>query len=465
MWARLELVDDELPAPPGPAGGSGLDLSEIVLGCSKLVSSSHWIELMRDALATTRKLYDQLVAATTAPPPAFRTWTGETWGPDDATTTLVLNHAGALRAALLPPSDLIAGEAYIYDDIDVEGDIVGLLHWGAQLDELRSSPLTLARVGRLVRHLPADSRRKAAVRPDLKGRLHSLRRDSSAVRHHYDTGNSFFEAFLDPEMVYSCGYFLDPGESLEVAQRRKLDLICRKLQLQPGQRLLDVGCGWGALVRHAATNYGVEAVGVTLSPEQAAEANLRNRDDGLQDRVSIQVKDYRDVTGTFDAISSVGMFEHVGSKELEHYFKKLDSILIPGGALLNHGITTRARPRRFERSRPSFVNTYVFPDGELLPIESSVRAAEDAGFETLDVESLRQSYVHTLRRWVANLETNYKSAVEAADEITYRIWRMYMAGSAAAFENGAISVYQVLYAKGDRPWSYGRQWASAQDDG
>lgn len=419
---------------------------------------------MSDAHSVSRQVYDLLVAYTSVDPPAMRSWTGDLWGPADAASTIVLQHPGALRAALFPPSDLVAGEAYIYNDIDIVGDLCGLLGWAAQLDALRSSPTAIAGVARLLRRLPADSRRKTADRPRPRGRLHSLLRDSVSVRHHYDTGNSFFELFLDPAMVYSCAYFLDPAESLAAAQQRKLDLICRKMQLQPGQRLLDVGCGWGALARHAAANYGVEVVGITLSPEQAAEAKRRNREEGLEDRVRIEVRDYREVTGEFDAISSVGMIEHVGERKLPIYFAKLGDLLTPQGVLLNHGITDRSRPRRFERSRPSFVNTYVFPDGELVPIETSLRIAEAAGFEARDVESLRRNYALTLRHWVANLEENEKPAIAAADELTYRIWRMYMAGSAVAFEAAAISVYQVVYTKAGRPWSFGRSWAAAADD-
>ena len=419
---------------------------------------------MADAHLVSKQIYEQLLSYATGDPPAMRSWQGETWGPPDAATTIVLRHPGSLRATLFPPSDLTAGEAYVFDDIDIEGEMFGLLRWASQLDALRSSPRAVGNLVRKLRLLPNENRRRPAARPSRRGRLHSLRRDSEAVRHHYDTGNDFFELFLDPLMVYSCAYFLDPDESLEAAQERKLDMICRKLQLQPGQRLLDVGCGWGALARHAASNYGVQVLGVTLSPEQAAEAKLRNLQEGLGDRVKIRVQDYRDVSGEFDAISSVGMFEHVGAGMLETYFAKLHDLLTPGGVVLNHGITTRHRTRRLERHKPSFVNTYVFPDGELLPIETSVRIAEKVGFEARDIESLRQNYAITLRHWVHNLEDNYKKAVAAANEATYRIWRMYMAGSVTAFELGAISVYQVIYTKRDTPWSFGRRWATAGDD-
>ncbi len=409
-------------------------------------------------------MYEQLLATTGTQPPAMRSWSGEMWGPPDATSTIVLQHPGALRAAFYPPSDLVAGEAYIYDDIDCEGDIIGLLHFGAEIDQLRNSRVAIAKVANLLRRLPGDSRRKKATRPGLKGRLHSSNRDSAAVRHHYDTGNDFFEQFLDPELVYSCAYFLNADESLAQAQYRKLDLICRKLQLQPEQQLLDVGCGWGALVRHAAANYGVNAVGVTLSPEQATEAIRRVREEGLEDQVKIMVSDYRDVGGEFDAIASVGMFEHVGTEQLTTYFSHLHDLLAPDGVLMNHGITKRSRPGRFSRRRRTFVNTYVFPDGELTPIETSIEIAERAGFETLDIENLRSNYALTLRHWVANLENNREAAIQAADEVTYRIWRMYMAGSAVAFERSAIAVYQAIFAKSQRPWTFGREWATAADD-
>ena len=419
---------------------------------------------MADAHTVSEQIYRQLVAHTAGDPPAMRSWTGEMWGPTDAATTIVLRHPGSLRATLFPPSDLTAGEAYVFDDIDIEGEMFGLLQWAAQLDELRSSPRAVSNLVRLLRRLPNESRRRNATRPQRAGRLHSRRRDSDAVRYHYDTGNDFFSLFLDPLMVYSCAYFLNQDDPLNVAQKRKLDMICRKMQLRPGQRLLDVGCGWGALARHAAANYGVEVLGITLSPEQAAEARLRNHIEGLGDRVTIRVQDYRDVKGVFDAVSSVGMFEHVGSKMLETYFDKLHSLLTRDGVLLNHAITNRTRPRRLERKKPSFVNTYVFPDGELLPIEESVRVAEDAGFEARDIESLRKNYAITLRHWVTNLESNHQKAVEAANEATYRIWRMYMAGSVTAFELASISVYQAVYTKRDRPWTFGRRWATAADD-
>ena len=395
-------------------------------------------------------------------PPAFRLWDGSHIGPSDAAATIVLQHPGALRAMLLPPSDLIAGEAYVSDDVDIEGDLFSLLEFGFEFVEGHMDKRSALSILRLARRLPRQKRRTKTDRPKKQGRLHSLRRDRQDIRYHYDVGNDFYRQFLDPSMVYSCAAFLDPSEPLETAQRRKLDLICRKLQLKEGQRLLDVGCGWGALVTHAARYYGVEAVGITLSSEQAAYARELTDLQGLSDKVTILEQDYRTVDGTFDAIASVGMFEHVGRSKMGTYFDHLRSLLVPGGVLLNHAIGTRERNRG--RIKPTFVSTYVFPDGELLPIEEVVGAAERAGFELRDLESLRTSYALTLRHWVANLEQHREAAVQAAGERIYRIWRAFMAGSALSFEKSRITVYQLVLADPARPWTYGRTWAVAGDD-
>ena len=414
-----------------------------------------------EMLGLNRDVYETLTSLTDAPPPAVRTWTGETWGPDDAAATLVLNHESSLRVMFMPPSDLVAGEAYIFGDIDIEGDIFAALAFGAGLDDARRHPVKALKLMRRLRKLP-EAPGHEDQRPGRGGRLSSKSREEDAVRFHYDTGNDFFASFLDPRMVYSCAYFLDSSETLEQAQRRKLDIACRKVQLAPGQRLLDVGCGWGALAIHAALEYDVEVVGITLSPEQAEEAGRRVKEAGVEERVTILVQDYREVEGAFDAITSIGMYEHVGSKELGTYFAQLHELLGPRGILLNHGITTRQRK---SKAKPTFISTYVFPDGELHPIEMSIKAAENVGFSVRDIESLRPSYALTLRQWVNNLEANPLIASEE-DEVRHRLYRLYLAGSTLTFESdsGGSDVYQMVAVKPDRPWTLGRSFMVAEDD-
>ena len=417
---------------------------------------------MTDALAMSRSVYKRLAAMAGEPAVAMRAWNGDVWGPEDARATIVLNHPGALRALLLPPNELTVGEAYIYDDVDIEGSIHEVVRFVARLRSTRGRRLASLRLFRQLRKLPAANRRSMYARPEKKGRLHSKKRDKASVTAHYDTGNDFFRQFLDPGMVYSSGVFLDPDEPLEKAQQRKIDLICRKLQLRPGQRLLDIGCGWGTLAIHAVRHYDVEVSGVTLSRPQVDLATAAADDAGVGDRVTFEVLDYRDVKGRFDAIASVGMFEHVGKGQLARYFDKIRDMLEPGGTFLNHGIVIRDRLAR--RVKPDFIDTYVFPDSDLVTVDEVIGLAEDAGFELRDAESLRTSYALTLQHWVNNLETNRKAAVAAADETTYRIWRIYMAGAAVAFDVGAVSVYQLLLDTTDRPWTFGRSHLLATDD-
>ncbi|HEX2421107.1 MAG TPA: cyclopropane-fatty-acyl-phospholipid synthase family protein [Acidimicrobiia bacterium] len=416
-----------------------------------------------EATEVSRLIYRRLVDLSSGPPPALRLWTGERLGPSSAAATLVLNHPGSWRSLLVPPDNLTAAEAYLYDDVDVEGDMVALMEFLAGLEPLTHRWVQLLRLVGLARKLPSDLRRRNQERPDFgAGALHSLSRDERAVTFHYDTGNEFFKLFLDPQLVYSCADFLDPTEPLAVAQERKLDLICRKLELAPGQGFLDVGCGWGSLVIHAASRYGVHATGVTLSEPQASVAEIRAKEAGVEDRVTIIRDDYRSLEGTYDAIASVGMFEHVGRSELSDYFSFLSRRLVAGGQLLNHGIVTRRRG--FFLRRPTFISTYVFPDSQLVPIEEVVGAAEGAGFELRDAESLRTSYAATLRHWVANLENNAAAAIDLVGERIYRIWRLYMAGSVTAFENAQLSVFQLLLADPDRSWAFGRRRLLASDD-
>jgi len=281
-----------------------------------------------------------------------------------------------------------------------------------------------------------------AIEARRPGRLHSLGRDRAAIEHHYDVSNAFYRLLLGPSMVYSCAYFDHPGESLDAAQERKLDLICRKLRLAPDERLLDIGCGWGSLLIHAAERYGVRGVGVTLSPSQAALARERIAAAGLADRIEIRVQDYREIRDDpFDKIASVGMYEHVGRAELQHYAETLHSLLRPGGLVLNHGI---ARLHSEPPPPDTFLTRYVFPDGELHPVTDVMGAMQVAGLEVRDVESLREHYTLTLRGWLANLAARRTQAQAEIGSAREAVWRLYMLGSALGFEAGDITVYQVL---------------------
>lgn len=282
------------------------------------------------------------------------------------------------------------------------------------------------------------------------GGRHTRRRDKRAISHHYDVGNDFYELVLGPSMVYSCAYWASEGPeaTLEDAQRDKLDLIARKLNLREGDRLLDVGCGWGSMALHAAREYGARVVGITLSREQAAYARKRIAEEGLTDRVEIRVQDYRDVAdGPYDAISSIGMAEHVGAVRYREYADILYGLLKPGGRLLNHQISRRPEPDEEAYEVDAFIDAYVFPDGELAPMGRTLSTLEDAGFEVRDVEAIREHYALTLRRWVANLERDWDRAVRLVSPGRARIWRLYMAASAVSFERNRIGVNQFLAVK------------------
>ncbi|MBI4498076.1 MAG: class I SAM-dependent methyltransferase [Chloroflexi bacterium] len=400
---------------------------------------------------------------------AVRYWDGSIAGPAPGPMppfTLALRRPGALRRMLLPPSELALAEAYLRDDFDIEGDIeaaAGLAHGLAQR---LLSPRTLARLVPRLRALPANDLPREdgnSLRGPARFRLgfrHSRRRDAAAVRYHYDVGNDFYALWLDRRMVYSCAYFPTGAENIHAAQEAKLEYICRKLRLQPGERLLDIGCGWGGLVQYAAERYGVRALGITLSEPQAALARERIAAAGLGDRCRIEVRDYRDLPGEarFDKLVSVGMVEHVGAAKLPTYFAQAHRLLRPGGLFLNHGIvvTTPYPPvgvvGRFMRwlwQPGSFIERYVFPDGELVFPGEMAQRAEAAGFETRDVESLREHYALTLRRWVRRLEARRDQAVQLVGEATYRVWRLYLGAMAREFAAGNIGVIQALLSKPD----------------
>ena len=380
--------------------------------------------------------------------------------------TLFIRRPGALRRMLLPPSELSIVEAYLFGDIDIEGDIEA----AATLGDVAAQRLTSAGAAvRLAKDTlalesgpPSEAMRNAHVARGLFrfGRIHSQERDERAVRFHYDVGNDFYALWLDRQMVYSCAYFERGDESLDAAQTAKLDYVCRKLRLRAGEQLLDIGCGWGALVIHAACHYGVRATGITLSEQQASLARERVAAAGLSGAVSIEIRDYRTLAGdeSYDKISSVGMVEHVGIERLDEYFRVAYGALKPGGLFLNHGIVSveDAKHRsvldpvwRRLWKRDQFIRRYVFPDGDLVPASAVIASGEGQGFELRDVESLREHYLTTLRHWVRRLEAHEAEARAATDDVTYRVWRLYMSAAAHGFRIGRISVIQSLFAKRD----------------
>lgn len=394
--------------------------------------------------------------------------------------SLILKHPGALRRMFTPPIELSLGEAFIYGDFDIEGDLFSAF---SLIDEIAARTFSPGDMAALTRDLLALPRPDATQRSGrgparLRGARHSRERDRAAIQYHYDVGNDFYSLWLDRHMQYSCAYFSTSTEDLDTAQERKMEHICRKLRLQSGERLLDIGCGWGGLAMYAARNYGVRVLGVTLSQQQADYANRAIVRADLGHRASVKLRDYRDLeVESFDKIVSVGMFEHVGRRHLPEYFAQVYRLLKPGGLFLNHGISRRApvqyaiTPSQKLCCPPSllatkssgwqkfiernvlgsgtFVWRYIFPDGELTPVSEINTLAESAGFEVCDVENLREHYALTLHHWVNRLEAKRAEAVKSAGEVTYRTWRLYMSASAHGFESGNINVNQTLLAKMD----------------
>jgi cyclopropane-fatty-acyl-phospholipid synthase len=394
-----------------------------------------------------------IVLGTTEIPLRLKAWDGSEAGPAGA-PVLVFRSRRALRRILWSPGQLGLSRAYVAGEIEAPGDIfeafAALSSTGKFAEPGPFRPLTVRELGSLLVtavRLGALGPNPAPPREEAKvvrvGQRHSKQRDAAAISHHYDVGNDFYALVLGPSMVYSCAVWDTEESGLETAQAAKLDLVCRKLGLSPGMRVLDVGCGWGSFAVHAAERYGVDVVGVTLSAEQASFAGKRVADAGLTDRVDIRVQDYRDVAdGPFDAISSIGMSEHVGRDQMPQYVSRLHGLLRPGGRLLNHAISWNAGPAAPDPD--SFIPRYVFPDGEMLSLAETVGALEAGGFEVLDVEALRRHYALTLRAWVHNLEEHWDEAVQAAGEGRARVWRLYMAASALGFEAGTTGVNQVL---------------------
>ena len=410
---------------------------------------------MATSTTAASRLADALaiILGTDGIPLRLRAWDGTEAGPEDA-PVVVFQSRRALRRMLWSPGQLGLSRAYVAGEIDAPGDIFaafGALSSAGKFAEpgpfrpptpreVLALLKTAVRLGALGPN-PAPPPEEARVR--RHGRRHSKVRDAAAISHHYDVGNDFYRLVLGPSMAYSCAVWESDDTGLDAAQAAKFDLVCRKLGLKPGMRVLDVGCGWGSFALHAAQNYGVDVVGVTLSAEQAALARKRAADAGLTERVDIRVQDYRDVDdGPYDAISSIGMSEHVGRDQIQHYASQLQGLLRPGGRLLNHAISWNAGPTAPDPD--SFIPRYVFPDGEMLSLSDMVTALESATLEVLDVEALRRHYALTLRAWVQNLEEHWDEAVSLVGVGRARIWRLYMAASALGFETGLTGVNQIL---------------------
>jgi cyclopropane-fatty-acyl-phospholipid synthase len=401
------------------------------------------------------------MAATTAPlrrgierafpdrPFTIDLWDGSRVPPTRPGPTLVVRSPRAIGHLLRAPGELGLGRAYVYGDIDTD-DLDGVV---ALLGRWHPPPLTLRRRAALTAaalraagwHRPPPPP-AAELRP--RGRLHTRRRDAAAVRHHYDVSNEFFALFLDQSMTYSCALFEQGTETLEEAQRAKLELICRKLELRPGMRMLDIGCGWGSLAIHAAREHGASVLGITLSEPQSELARQRTRQAGVADRVEIRVMDYRDLhEERFDAVASVGMVEHVGESRIDDYAARIAGVVEPGGRVLNHGIATVPPQSGGVHIGGEFSNRYVFPDGELLNLSRMLLAFERSGFEALNVENLHTDYAETLRHWTTHLEENLPEAERLGGTERLRVWRLYLRAARNSFETGRNAVYQLLCSR------------------
>jgi cyclopropane-fatty-acyl-phospholipid synthase len=397
------------------------------------------------ALSQTAPLRHALTSALPRRPFGVRFWDGTAVEANEpGAPTLTPRTPRALAHVLRAPGELGLGRAYVAGMIEVDDLEVAL----RMVDEFEPPPLTIAQ--RLSLAVAVVRACGLVVPPPvpatelrLRGQRHTIGRDRRAVRHHYDVGNEFFALFLDRSMTYSCAYFAGGAQTLEEAQEAKLALVCKKLQLREGERVLDVGCGWGSFVIHAATHHGVRAVGITLSEHQAQLARKRAREAGVADRVQFRVADYREVSdGPFDAIASIGMVEHVGEEQIDVYAGRLRSLLPPGGRLLNHGI---AKLKDFDTpDEGAFSERFVFPDGVPLPLSRVLRALERADLATTHVEGLQTDYATTISHWIERFDAHWDDAVRIAGMERARVWRLYLRAARQGFATGWASVYQVL---------------------
>ncbi|MER6827823.1 cyclopropane-fatty-acyl-phospholipid synthase family protein [Streptosporangium sp. NPDC000563] len=380
----------------------------------------------------------------------FVAYDGSKAGPDGADISVEVKTPAAVAYLAQAPGELGLARAYVSGHLDVHGDMYTLLSrmWSLTVNDIpvgqKLSAIRAIGVRPLLTRMPPppqEVRRSVLAR---MGSRHAKQRDAEAIHHHYDVSNKFYSWVLGPSMAYTCAVFPEQDSTLEEAQRAKFELVARKLALKPGMRLLDVGCGWGGMVIHAAREYGVKALGVTLSRQQAEWAQKAIAEAGLGELAEVRHMDYRDVSETgFDAVSSIGLTEHIGKEQLPFYFRFLYDKLVPGGRLLNHCIT---RPTGTEKTLNAggFINRYVFPDGELESVGYLARQIEDTGFEIRHEENLREHYAQTLRFWCANLDDHWDEAVREVGEGTARVWRLYMAACVVGFERNKIQLHQVL---------------------
>jgi cyclopropane-fatty-acyl-phospholipid synthase len=396
------------------------------------------------ALARTDALRRELEAALPRRPFSVRFWDGTAVeATEPAAPTFTIHSPQAIAHVLRAPGELGLGRAYVAGLIDVD-DLDGAIRVVDEFEPPALTPATIARLGVALVRAAGITRppRPPAAELRLRGERHTILRDRRAVRHHYNVGNDFFALFLDRSMTYSCAYWQGGATTLEEAQEAKLELVCTKLALQPGQRVLDVGCGWGSFAIHAASRHGVSVLGVTLSDLQAELAQKRVAEAGLADRVEIRVADYREIQDSqFDAISSIGMVEHVGEERIDLYAQRLAALLKPGGRLLNHGI---AKLQDFDTpDEGAFSERFVFPDGVPLPLSRIQQALERAGLVTWHVEGLANDYAETIRHWTERFEARWEDAVRIAGMERARIWRLYLRAARQGFETGWASIYQV----------------------